>query len=116
MYIKVSRGVMDSHLSATQSSPLSHIQVVVRQVFQESLVQREKRVIQAHQLLALRVFPAIVDFLDLLAFLDLLGHPVSYQTEQQNNNQNQPPSRQDRMQKPEIHQYFQHYYSQVSMF
>lgn len=81
-YIKVSRRVMDSHLTATQSSLLSHIQVLVRQVFQEPLVQRVKRVVRAHQVMALKVPLATVDSLDLLAFLDLLAHPVSSQIEQ----------------------------------
>lgn len=82
MYIKVSRRIMDSHLTATQSSPLSHIQVVVSQVFQEPPVQRVKRVIWAHQFMALKVPLATVDSLDLLAFLDLLAHPVSSQIKQ----------------------------------
>lgn len=81
MYIQVSRRVMESHITATQPSPLSHIQVVVSQVFQEPLVQRVKRVIRA-QVTALKVPLATVDPLDLLAFLDLLAHPVSSQIEQ----------------------------------
>lgn len=52
------------------------MQVVVNQVFLGPLVQREKRVIQAHQLMALKVSPAPLDVLDLLAFLDLQDLPV----------------------------------------
>lgn len=60
-----------------QSSGLSHLQeVVVNQVFQGLLVQREKRVTQAHQVMALKDNQAPLDFLDLLAFLDHQALPV----------------------------------------
>lgn len=56
--------------------PLCHIQVVVNKVFKGPLVQREKRVIQAHQVMALKESLAPLDVLDLLAFLDLQDLPV----------------------------------------
>lgn len=58
------------------SLTLSRMQVVVNQVFLGPLVQREKRVIQAHQVMALKVSLAPLDVLDLLDFLDLQALPV----------------------------------------
>lgn len=54
-----------------------HTQVAVSQVFPGPPVQRVKRVIQVHQVMAPKESLAPVDSLDLLAFLDLLAHSVS---------------------------------------